>query len=161
MVGGFIALALISYLALHGGAPMLLASFGASCAILFGMPDSRAARPRNLVGGHTISAIVAVLTVAVMGCTVISIPIAVMASVLLMIATDTLHPPGGATALFGVASAASPGYILMPTMVGVAILLIVALITRRIHDWSSGLRHPVDDRACPGDDVLVLRTVER
>jgi CBS-domain-containing membrane protein len=38
--------------------PLLLASFGGSCVILFGMPDSEMAQPRSLIGGHLLSSMV-------------------------------------------------------------------------------------------------------
>ena len=40
--------------------PMLLGSFGASAVLIFGMPRSPLAQPRNLIGGHVISALIGV-----------------------------------------------------------------------------------------------------
>lgn len=49
------------------GHPLLIGSFGASAVLLFGATDSPLAQPRNLVGGHLVSAVVAVLVVALIG----------------------------------------------------------------------------------------------
>jgi hypothetical protein len=45
--------------------PLLIGSFGASAVLLFGANDSPLTQPRNLVGGHVLSAIVAVIIVAI------------------------------------------------------------------------------------------------
>jgi len=51
------------------GHPLLIGSFGASAVLLFGATESPLAQPRNLVGGHILSAVVAVLVVALFGAT--------------------------------------------------------------------------------------------
>ena len=38
---------------------LLLGSFGASCVLVFGFPDLPFSQPRNLVGGHVLSSLVA------------------------------------------------------------------------------------------------------
>jgi CBS-domain-containing membrane protein len=45
------------------GQPLLIGSFGASAVLLFGATESPLAQPRNLVGGHLVSAVVAVIVV--------------------------------------------------------------------------------------------------
>ncbi len=133
--GAFTAIAVVSYLSFVMGMPLMVASLGASAAILFGMPDSRPARPRNVIFGHLLSAVVAVVTVATLGCTFISAALAVTVSIVLMTVTDTFHPPGGATALFGVTSLASFEYVLVPVLAGALTLLIVAMATRRLYGY--------------------------
>jgi CBS-domain-containing membrane protein len=38
------------------GAKLLIAPFGASCVLVFAIPQSHLAQPRNVIGGHLISA---------------------------------------------------------------------------------------------------------
>lgn len=133
--GAFAAISIVSYLSFVMGMPLMVASLGASAAILFGMPDSRPARPRNVIFGHLLSAVVAVITVVTLGCTFISAALAVTMSIVMMTVTDTFHPPGGATALFGVTSLASFEYVLVPVLAGALMLLIVAMATRRLHGY--------------------------
>ena len=59
------------------GSPLLIGSFGASAVLLFGVNDSPLAQPRNLVGGHLVSAVVAVIVVALFGSTPLSMAIGV------------------------------------------------------------------------------------
>ncbi|EPQ32277.1 uncharacterized protein PFL1_00474 [Pseudozyma flocculosa PF-1] len=95
-------------------APIIVGSFGASSVILYGTPASPLGQPRSFVLGQFISALV--------GCCVLKLfelnsnynpqlindshslvwvagGISVATALCAMIITDTIHPPGGATAL--------------------------------------------------------------
>lgn len=117
----------------------MIGSFGASAVLIFGAPRSPLAQPRNLIGGHLISAIC--------GCCVrvaierfetsVACALAVSLSIVLMQLTETLHPPGGATALIAVTSrpllpAAHFLFILMPVLTGALTMLIVALLINNL-----------------------------
>ena len=90
------------------------------------------AQPRNLIGGHIVSAIVAVTVYQAMGRTDLSIAIAVATAIAAMLATQTLHPPGGATALIAVDTMQGYTYVLYPVLGGAIILLIVALAVNNL-----------------------------
>ena len=81
----------------------LVGSFGASAVLIYGAPQAEFSQPRNLIGGHIISAIIGVtlfqylsFDIAILG------SLAVSLSIVAMHLTRTLHPPGGATALIAV-----------------------------------------------------------
>ncbi|UFS69590.1 HPP family protein [Geomonas sp. RF6] len=114
------------------GSPLLIGSFGASAVLLFGAVESPLAQPRNLVGGHLVSAAVAVAIVSLGGSGPVAISIAVGSAICLMYLTRTLHPPGGATALIGVQSHAAPAFLLVPVLAGALILLVMALFTNNV-----------------------------
>ncbi|MNE10952.1 HPP family protein [compost metagenome] len=137
-IGSFVGIGLVAYMQskslLHSDVVFLIGSFGASSVLVYGIIQSPFSQPRNLVGGHLISAIVGV-TVAKFSPDVLwlTAPLAVSISIVLMQITKTLHPPGGATALIAVIG--SPKikmlgywYVLYPVLSGVLILLITALI---------------------------------
>ncbi len=125
-------LAIFETTTLVGHHPLLIGSFGASAVLLFGATESPMAQPRNLVGGHLVSAGVAVLVVALLGSTPLSMAVAVGLAIFVMNLTHTTHPPGGATALIGVQGAAGPGFILVPVLAGALILLTTALFTNNV-----------------------------
>ncbi len=116
----------------------LVGSFGASAVLLYGTPQVELAQPRNLIGGHIISAAIGVtvykylaLDVAVLGALAVSL------SIVAMHFTRTLHPPGGATALIAVIGSAqvhSTGYqfVLTPIASGAFIMLAVALVVNNL-----------------------------
>ena len=114
------------------GTPLLIGSFGASAVLLFGANESPLAQPRNLIGGHLVSALIAVLMVAVFGSSPLTTALAVGLALLVMNITHTTHPPGGATALIGVQASAGPWFILVPVLGGALILLAVALFTNNV-----------------------------
>lgn len=117
---------------------MLIGSFGASAVLIYGSLKSPFAQPRNLVGGHIISAIIGVACYQLLAPTMwLAASVAVATAIAAMHATKTLHPPGGATALIAVIGGAkihSLGYlyVLMPVASGALIMLVVALLINNI-----------------------------
>lgn len=71
------------------GHPLLIGSFGASAVLLFGAADSPLSQPRNLVGGHLVSAIVAVIVVALFGSTTFAMALGVGLAIFVMNLTHT------------------------------------------------------------------------
>ena len=118
--------------------PLLIGSFGASAVLAFGAPHSPLAQPRNIVGGHVLSAIVGVSIQAMLGPEpVIAAALAVSTAIALMHMTQTLHPPGGATALIAVIG--GPGihsmgywYVLLPCAAGAICMVLLALVTNNL-----------------------------
>jgi len=54
-LGALIAIAITGGLSVLSGIPWLMAPFGASCVLAFGVPDSPLAQPRAIVGGHLVA----------------------------------------------------------------------------------------------------------
>lgn len=112
----------------------LIGSFGASSVLIYGIINSPLAQPRNLIGGHVLSAIVGVTVQKfVPGEPWLACALAVSISIVVMQITKTLHPPGGATALIAVTGgekikALGYVYVLSPVLSGVLILFLVALV---------------------------------
>src|SRR6266511_1902111 len=75
------------------GYPLLIGSFGASAVLLFGAAESTLAQPRNLIGGHLVSAGVAVVLVQLGATGAYATALAVGISIFLMYLTRTTHPP--------------------------------------------------------------------
>ncbi len=137
-VGSFIGLGTIAFLQYKAlpeqDVVFLIGSFGASCVLVYGVIQSPLAQPRNLIGGHVISAIIGVTVQKLLPDIIwLAAPLAVSFSIVFMQITKTLHPPGGATALIAVT--ASPEikamgywYVLTPVLTGALILLAAALI---------------------------------
>lgn len=137
-MGAFVGMAIIAYLQYNTFPKedfvFLIGSFGASSVLVYGVIQSPLAQPRNLIGGHVISAFVGVTAAKLFPDVLwLASAVAVASAIVLMQITKTLHPPGGATALIAVTG--SPAilklgywYLLSPVLSGATILLIVALI---------------------------------
>ena len=92
---------------------VLTASLGSTAFVVFAMPRSLTAQPRNVVGGHVLSlacgALCAVVAASVPGLKPAVFAASVGLSAFVMVVTDTEHPPAAGTAL-GVATAVWGGY---------------------------------------------------
>jgi CBS domain-containing membrane protein len=141
-LGGFFGIGIIGFISSQyftlNDNLFLIGSFGASAVLVYGATNSPLAQPRNLVGGHVISAIVGVTVHKLIpGEIWLSSALAVSTAIVMMQITKTVHPPGGATALIaniGSEKIKALGfiYVLSPVFTGVIILLIVALIFNNI-----------------------------
>jgi CBS-domain-containing membrane protein len=137
-IGSFVGIGIIAYLQSqtlpHADVVYLIGSFGASSVLVYGVIQSPLAQPRNLIGGHLVSAIVGVTVQQfVPDILWITAPLAVSLSIVFMQITKTLHPPGGATALIAVTGSAEIRnlgywYVVSPVLSGALILLAIALI---------------------------------
>lgn len=127
----------------------LIGSFGASGVLVYGFIQSPLAQPRNLIGGHIVSAIVGVTVGKCLPDIVwLTAPLAVSLSIVFMQITKTIHPPGGATALIAVTGsdkikALGYGYVLSPVLTGVLILFIIALICNNMTPYR---KYPTDKK---------------
>jgi CBS-domain-containing membrane protein len=136
--GAFLGIGLVAFLdeLLLDRADVLLlvASFGASAALLYGAPRSPLAQPRNFIGGHVLSALVGVACFKLFqGTPWLAAAMAAATAVAVMHWAKALHPPGGATALVAVVGGDkihSLGflYVLTPVAAGALIMLVTALV---------------------------------
>lgn len=141
-VGAFLGIAcvaLINYSVLQGtDLVMIIGSFGASAVLIYGAIKSPLAQPRNLIGGHVISAIIGVTCYKVLNPNLwVAASVAVATAIAIMHATKTLHPPGGATALIAVIGSQKIHnlgylYVIMPAGLGAVVMLAIALLVNNI-----------------------------
>ena len=141
-IGGFLGILAVSWLNqlwFEGtDLTLLIGSFGASAVLVYGAVRSPLAQPRNLVGGHLVSAFTGVLAWKLLHADPgLAAAVAVATAIALMHVTRTVHPPGGATALIAVIGsdsihAAGFTYVLIPATLGPVILLVVALLINNL-----------------------------
>jgi CBS-domain-containing membrane protein len=117
---------------------MIIGSFGASAVLIYGAIKSPLAQPRNLLGGHVLSALVGVACYRLLAPNLwLAGAAAVATAVAVMHVTKTLHPPGGATALIAVIGGDrihDLGYLyaLVPAGTGALVMLVIALVVNNI-----------------------------
>jgi CBS-domain-containing membrane protein len=122
-LGSFLGIATLAYLSLGSGYPLIAAPFGAAAVLVFAVPDSPLAQPRNLIFGNFLGGVVSVVMVFLFGSEPWVMALAVATAIKLMQLTKTLHPPGGAVALVGVMSKAEVSFVFTPVLLGSIILL--------------------------------------
>lgn len=139
-LGGAIAIGVLLALSYLSGYPLIMAPFGASCVILFALPEAPLAQPRNVIGGHFVTALTGLVAAHALpfppGPVVIAI--ATGLGISFMVLTKTTHPPAGANPLvILLAKSVVPwSFLLFPVVLGAVVLVIVA-----------SLYHPVTTRA--------------
>lgn len=141
-IGSFLGIATCAYLSRNYFTPLdltlFIGSFGASAVLVYAAIKSPLAQPRNLIGGHILSGLVGVACYKIFGQDiVIASALAVSLAIMVMLATKTLHPPGGATALIAVIGGKAIyrlGYLyaLIPAGLGAVVLLIIALLVNNL-----------------------------
>ncbi|AET66384.1 CBS-domain-containing membrane protein [Desulfosporosinus orientis DSM 765] len=130
-LGAFLGITAIALFAQEFSVP-IVASFGASAVLVYGVPDAPLSQPRNVIMGHILSAVAGVSTFLLFGLTWWSPALGTALALVIMILTKTTHPPGGATALFAVLSKAHPFYVFNPIALGAVILVVIGLIVNNL-----------------------------
>jgi len=136
---GIAAVAFINYSILEeADLIMIIGSFGASAVLIYGAIKSPLAQPRNLIGGHFVSAVIGVASYQFLHSHIwFAAAIAVATAIAFMHATKTLHPLGGTTALIAVIGSQKIqelGYLytIIPVGIGASIMLVVALLVNNM-----------------------------
>ncbi len=139
-IGGFVTIYVLSRLSAGLGVLMLVAPFGASCVLVFALPQSPLAQPRNVIGGHLISSLIGVVVFALLGAHPLTYAVAVGLAISAMQITGTLHPPAGADPIVVLAAGASWKFLLTPILAGTVLIVLVAY---GYHRFVSRRQYPI------------------
>lgn len=119
----------------------LMAPFGATMVILFALPASPLAQPRNIIVGHLLTTALGLLIAQLWGVHVWSMGLAVGLAVMLMMLTHTTHPPAGANPLLVMLAGEHWSFLVTPVAVGA---ITIVAFGYAYHRWIS--RQPYPDR---------------
>lgn len=152
-LGAFFGIGLIAYFQsqelLREENLFLIGSFGASSVLVYGAIQSPLAQPRNLIGGHLVSALIGVTIYKfVPDILWLTAPLAVAFSIIAMQITKTMHPPGGATALIAIIGSEritelGYWYVLSPVLSGCLILYVTALL---FNNMTTNRQYPTNSK---------------
>ena len=141
-IGSVIGVALCGYLSATYFEPrdllLIIGSLGASAVLVYGAIKSPLAQPRNVLGGHIISALIGVACYKLFGGAIwMAAALGVSLALVAMLITKTLHPPGGATALIAVIGSKNVHdlgflYAIFPAGASAVVLLLIALIVNNL-----------------------------
>ncbi|KKK22758.1 hypothetical protein ARAM_003908 [Aspergillus rambellii] len=121
-------------------APIIVGSFGAAAVLEFCAIESSLAQPRNAILSQFIASVIGVSIAKLFALNphAHSMPelggaLACAITTAIMLLTNTVHPPAGATALLAVTEAYAVGWWLIPIMLlGCVLMLAVALLINNI-----------------------------
>ena len=132
-LGAFLCIYAIAYLNLIDETNVwLIPPFGASLVLVMAVHDSPLASPRNVFFGHVLSASSGVMIYYFFGDAPLAISLGLSFAIILMILTNTVHPPAGANPIIAILGAKSFEFVIMPVAIGASFIVIFALIYNKI-----------------------------
>jgi CBS-domain-containing membrane protein len=136
----------VSYLLIGlEGAVFLVPSMGAAAVLLFAIPHGALSQPWALFMGNLVSACIGVTSYMLVPNIFIAAGLAVGLSIGAMHLLNSIHPPGGATALVAVVGGPVIHdlgfmYVLSPIFINVLSMFVLAVVYNSIFDWR---RYPI------------------
>ncbi len=140
-LGSFLGIAALAYISVSTPYPLIAAPFGAAAVLVFAVPSSPLAQPRNLIFGNLIGALSSLVMANLFGSEPWVMALAVATAIKLMQLTKTLHPPGGAVALVGVMSHAKWEFLFTPVLTGSIVLLLCTVAFNNLMPGRSYPQH--------------------
>jgi CBS-domain-containing membrane protein len=119
---------------------LLIAPFGASCVLVFAIPQSPLAQPRNVIGGHLISTAAGLSVFGMLGQTPLAFALGVGLAIAAMLLTGTVHPPAGADPIVVILAGASWPFLFVPVLIGT---VCIVLLGAGFHRWVTGKTYPL------------------
>lgn len=131
-LGAALAIALLGWLDLGWQLSLLMAPFGASCVLLFSLPESPLARPQNVLGGHLLAATVGLLVQELPLPLALQLALGVGLAIALMQGLRLIHPPAGANPLLVLLTDQSWPFLWQTVLPGALLLVLIAAGYRRL-----------------------------
>lgn len=137
LFGAFLAIGGTMLLTTTSGYVWLMAPFGATCVLVFGLPDSPLAQPRSVIGGHLVSAMIGLIILMALGNDWWVQSLAVGLAILAMQQTRTVHAPAGATPLVVMSTEPSWSFLFFPVVAGAVFIVFVGYVSHRLRRQGS------------------------
>lgn len=132
LLGGTISIGILAWLTEFSDSLWLMAPFGASCVLAFGVWDAPLSQPRNIIGGHLVSTLVGLTMYHLFGNNLWVLALGVGLSISLMHLTRTTHPPAGADPIIVILAGSSWSFLWTPVLVGSLVIVITALLVNNL-----------------------------
>ena len=134
-VGAAITITLLAYLELlipH--AFVLMAPFGATAVLVFGLPESPLAQPKNVILGHMVTAIIGLFFIQYFSVTPLTLGLAAGLGVSAMLLSKTTHPPAGANPLLIMLAGETFdwSFLITPVLVGSIVIVLMGKVVQKL-----------------------------
>ncbi|MCL4238705.1 MAG: HPP family protein [Anaerolineae bacterium] len=134
-VGGLIIIALLQLVNTEWElVKTFIVPFGATAVLVFAAPAAPFSQPRNIVGGHLIAGLTGIVVYTIFKeSTWWTLALANGFAIALMVATKTVHPPAGATALLPVLNQITGlEWLVEPVLVGCLFFVVVGVLLNNV-----------------------------
>ena len=135
LVGGTTGIFMLAMLGEYTGVPWLMAPFGATCVLLFAVPASPLAQPRNVIGGHMVTALIGIMVLYLAGNSPLALALAVGLAIMFMQALRVVHPPAGANPIVIILAGKSViglSFLVTPVLFGSVGLVFIASLLNNL-----------------------------
>ncbi|MCL1042391.1 HPP family protein [Shewanella marisflavi] len=133
-MGAALAIGLLSYAeTLQSDLVLLMVPFGATAVLVFGVPESPLAQPRNVIFGHLLTCAIGLYFFHYVGVNPFTLALASGLAVSAMLLTKTTHPPAGATPLLVMLTGQDWWFLLSPVLTGAVIIVLVGKLIALMH----------------------------
>lgn len=132
--GCALAIGLAAWLANSLAAILLMGSFGATCALVFGYPEVPFSQPRHVVLGHLFCVLVGLVAFHSLGSAPWVLALAVGTAAAGMMALRIMHPPAASNPLIVFLGKAGWSFALFPALAGAVLIVAVAVF------WNNHVR---------------------
>lgn len=136
-VGASITLGLLLVLEANvESAALVMAPFGATAVLVFGLPQSPLAQPKNVIFGHLVTASIGVLFSQYVGVTPISLAIATGLGITCMLASKTTHPPAGANPILIMLAGHGWLFLVTPVLIGSVVIVLMSKALQKVQQYT-------------------------
>ena len=111
---------------------LIMAPFGATAVLVFGVPASPLAQPKNVIFGHLITAIVGLTFISFVGVTPLTLALATGLGVSAMLLSKTTHPPAGANPLLIMMTGQSWSFLITPVLIGAVTIVLCGMLMTHV-----------------------------
>ncbi len=133
-VGGLICIFVLLLLTNYTDAPWLMASLGGSCVLVFVVWNAPLSQPRNIIGGHLVSACIGLTLHSTLGSNILSISLGVGLTIFFMALLGIIHPPAGANPIIIILGGYSWSYLILPVLIGAVIIVFFGLLINNLRE---------------------------
>ena len=121
-----VAIGVLAYLRERYGYDLwLMAPFGATAVLVFGVPESPLAKPKNVILGHVFTSAIGLVFVHFIGAEFWMLALATGMGIFVMLATNTTHPPAGANPILIMLTQPAWGFLLNPVLFGASVIVLI------------------------------------
>lgn len=138
-LGTFLIIGVIAWFDENTALPLLIASLGSSCALVFLVPHGPLSQPANVVGGQLVCTLVGLGVGAVLPIAWWSVSLAVALAVMAMAVLRVTHPPAGANPIIVLTTAATWTEAVIPILIGATAVVVLASLFHR----ATGVTYPL------------------
>ena len=135
-IGGILAIAALRVLSVDADVvACFIVPFGASCVLVFAAPAAPFSQPRNVIGGHFLSALIGVAIYQIFkeDNAFWMLAVANGLAIAAMAATKTIHPPAGATVFLPIIGCNTDFmWAVSPVALGAALIVVVGLVYNNV-----------------------------